>query len=81
VTLGRSDGPAFERFRLQDLRQWHIVEAVCLACRRRETIPQARLRRSAAAGDRLADLERRLRCRTCGRRGHRLTIRMAPRNT
>lgn len=62
-------------FRLEDLRVWHEVEATCLNCRHRAVIDHARLTQGQPNYARLVDLEMKLRCRRCGRRGgHTITV-------
>jgi hypothetical protein len=68
-------------FRVEDLRAWHVVEAACGGCRHRAVIEHASVSRGRPGSTRLADLERKLRCRRCGRRGgHTLTVSLRPRD-
>jgi hypothetical protein len=68
-------------FRLGDLRAWHVVETACCSCRHRAVIDHTSLTHGRPSSMRLADLETRLRCRRCGRRGgHTLTISLRPRD-
>jgi hypothetical protein len=68
-------------FRLEDLRAWHVVEAACPDCRHRAAIEHARLARGRPPHTTLADLEMKLRCRRCGRRGgHALSLWLRPRD-
>ena len=68
-------------FRLDDLRAWHVVEAACDSCRHRATLDHASLTRGRPSSMRLTDLETRLRCQRCGRRGgHTLTVSLRPRS-
>ena len=68
-------------FRLEDLRRWHVVEAVCPTCRHRAAIDHGRLTNGRPNHMRLADLEMKLRCLQCGcRGGHKLTVRLRPRD-
>jgi hypothetical protein len=68
-------------FRLEDLRTWHVVEAACPTCRHRAAIDHASLTRGRPSSMRLAELETKLRCRHCGRRGgHTLTVSLRPRD-
>ncbi|HEY3910154.1 MAG TPA: hypothetical protein VGM07_09705 [Stellaceae bacterium] len=67
------------RYALEDLRAWHVVEAACDSCRHRAVIDHASLTRGRRSSTRLADLEMRLRCQRCGRRGgHTLTVSLRP---
>jgi hypothetical protein len=67
--------------RLDDLRPWHVIVATCRACGKRAHVNAAILRRGRPAYTRLLDLERKLRCSSCGnRQGNSLTVSMAPRN-
>ncbi len=66
-------------FRLEDLRAWHIVEAVCIKCSHRAVINHGRLTQSRPGLMLLSDLEKRLRCLRCGQlRGHTFTIGFRP---
>jgi len=68
-------------FRLDDLRSWHVVTAVCVRCRHRSVIEQRVLKRGRPAYTRLVDLQHKLCCRHCGARGgHDLTIGARPRD-
>jgi len=68
-------------FRLDDLRTWHVVEAACAGCRHRAVIDHASLTRGRPGAMRLADLEMKLRCCRCGRRGgHSLAVSLRPRD-
>lgn len=68
-------------FRLEDLRTWHVVEAMCGGCRHRAVLDHTSLTHGRPNSMRLADLETKLRCRRCGRRGgHALTISLRPRD-
>ena len=74
-------GPPRYAFRLEDLRAWHVVEAACPHCRHRAAIDHAHLGRGHPPYTRLADLEMKLRCRLCGRRGgHALSLSLRPRD-
>ncbi|HUN47397.1 MAG TPA: hypothetical protein VMU85_12785 [Stellaceae bacterium] len=67
--------------RLRDLQVWHRIEAVCFRCNRKRELTLARLSRGRAPHDRLIDVEKKLRCTQCRRRGdHVLTITIAPRD-
>ena len=66
-------------FRLEDLRNWHVVTAVCVRCRHRSVIEHRALKRGRPGYTRLTDLEHRLRCQRCGARGgHDLTVAARP---
>ncbi len=68
-------------FRIEDLRQWHIVEATCFHCRRTEVVRHEHLQRADDPFVRLVRIKSRLRCRACGNRdGNSLSVKMAPRN-
>lgn len=68
-------------FRLEDLRAWHVVEAAWDSCRHRAVIEHASLTHGRTGSMRLADLETKLRCQRCGRRGgHTLTVSLRPRD-
>jgi hypothetical protein len=67
--------------RLDDLRAWHVIFATCAACRRRTHIDARLLQHGRPPYTRLLDLERKLRCGSCGnRQGNTLSVSMAPRN-
>jgi hypothetical protein len=67
--------------RLDDLRAWHVVFAACAACRKRTHIDARMLQHGRPPYTRLLDLERKLRCSSCGnRQGNSLSVSMAPRN-
>ena len=67
--------------RLDDLRPWHVIVATCGACRKRTRIDARLLQHGRPAYTRLLDLERKLRCSSCGNhRDNTLTVTMAPRN-
>jgi hypothetical protein len=84
----RSKDAAVDRppsdFRLKDLCQWHIVEAICWRCKRSGPIDHRTLLRGRRPETRLVDLERHLRCTECDRLGvaadHTIVVRMAARN-
>jgi hypothetical protein len=68
-------------FRLEDLRSWHVVEAVCIRCSHRAVIDHARLTQGRPSSVLLNDLENKLRCLRCGQRGgHTFTIGFRPRD-
>jgi hypothetical protein len=63
-------------YRLEDLREWHVVEVRCGGCGRRETIPHRRLHRGRPAYTKLLDLQFKLKCTRCGaRQGHAISVR------
>ena len=67
--------------RLEDLRGWHVVFATCAACGKRTHIDVRLLQNGRPPYTRLLDLERKLRCDSCGnRRDNTLSVTMAPRN-
>ena len=67
--------------RLDDLRAWHVVFATCAACRKRTHIDARLLQHGRPPYTRLLDLERKLRCSSCGNhQGNTLSVSMAPRN-
>jgi hypothetical protein len=67
--------------RLDDLRAWHVIIATCAACRKRTYIDARLLQHGRPPYTRLVDLERKLRCSSCGNRhGNTLSVSMAPRN-
>ena len=67
--------------RLDDLRAWHVIVATCAACRKRTHIDARLLQHGRPPYTRLLDLERKLRCSSCGNyQGNTLSVSMAPRN-
>jgi hypothetical protein len=56
-------------FRLEDLRVFHLVRAICHACGHKAIIPNITLLHGRQGYTRLIALERQLRCRKCGARG------------
>jgi hypothetical protein len=67
--------------RLDDLRAWHVIFANCAACGKRTHIDVRLLQHGRPPHTRLIDLERKLRCRSCGdRHSNTLNVAMAPRN-
>jgi hypothetical protein len=74
--------------RLDDLRAWHVIVATCPLCQKRTHICQKRthidarlLQHGRPPYTRLLDLERKLRCTSCGnRQGNTLSVTMAPRH-
>jgi hypothetical protein len=60
---------------------WHVIFATCAACRKRTHIDARLLQHGRPPYTRLLDLERKLRCGSCGnRQGNTLSVSMAPRN-
>ncbi|MGH6917599.1 MAG: hypothetical protein ACREJ0_07830 [Geminicoccaceae bacterium] len=57
-------------FRLDDLRAWHVVVAICGQCRHEAPVRQPQLTGGRPGYTRLRDLEPRLRCRRCGNTRH-----------
>jgi hypothetical protein len=67
--------------RLDDLRAWHVVFAICAACRKRTHIDARLLQHGRPPYTKLLDLQRKLRCTSCGNhQGNTLSVSMAPRN-
>jgi hypothetical protein len=67
--------------RLDDLRAWHVIVASCAACGKRTHIDARLLQHGRPPYTRLSDLERKLRCGSCGNpQGNTLSVSMAPRN-
>jgi hypothetical protein len=63
--------------RLDDLRAWHVIVATCAACH----IDARLLQHGRPPYTRLLDLERKLRCTSCGnQQSNTLSVSMAPRN-
>jgi uncharacterized Zn finger protein len=68
-------------FRVEDLRQWHIVEAICFRCRRTEEVRHELLTRGVRGSERLTVLFKKLKCTNCGNRDdNRLSVRLMSRN-
>jgi ribosomal protein L37E len=73
--------PPHYAIRLDDLRAWHVIFATCAACGKRTHFDARLLQHGRPLFTRLLDLERKLRCSSCGnRRGNTLSVSMAPRN-
>ena len=67
--------------RLDDLRAWHVILATCVVCGKRTHIDARLLQHGPPPYTRLRDLERNLRCSSCGnRQGNTLSVSMALRN-
>ncbi len=61
--------------RLEDLRKWHRLEAVCQACRHRTILDPARLLSRWPGHSRLVNLEAKLHCSACRNgNGNRLNV-------
>jgi hypothetical protein len=68
-------------FRLEDLRAWHVVVAICGECRHQGPVHQPLLIRGRSRHIRLRDLESKLRCRRCSNSRHnRLSVSIARRD-
>ena len=70
-------------YRLEDLREWHVVTGRCGRCRHAARIRHEDLKRGRSGKMRLHDLWARLRCTQCnalGRPYTSLEVRNAPRN-
>ena len=66
--------------RLADLRHWHVITVSWPACGHKGRLEAMALGRGQPDYTRLMDLERRLRCRSCGnRQDNRLLVSMASR--
>lgn len=78
----RSTGlPPRYAIRLDDLQPWHRIEAACFRCNRKRVLKLSPIKRGRSGHTRLMDIEDKLRCTGCGRRGdHVLTVSMAPRD-
>lgn len=60
-------GPKYA-IRLGDLRNWHVLTAVCSACRHQRQVRLWQLKARHPDHVWLTDIERRLRCMRCGHR-------------
>lgn len=78
----RSTGlPPRYAIRLDDLQPWHRIEAACYRCNRIRVLKLSVIKRGRPGHTRLMDIEHKLRCTACGRRGdHALTVSLAPRD-
>jgi ribosomal protein L37E len=73
-------GPRYA-VRLGDLRGWHVLTAVCGACRHRSQMRLWQLTAGRRDDTHLLDLERKLRCRRCGNRaGNKVLVTVAERD-
>jgi len=67
--------------RLDDLRAWHVIVATCAVCGKQTHVDARLLQHRRPPSTRLRDLERKLRCSSCGnRQGNTLSVSMALRN-
>ena len=64
---------------LADLHQWHVLTASCMRCGHEAELAPAYLAKRRAKTTRLAAIEQKLRCRECGGKLVRLSVRNAPR--
>lgn len=55
-------------FTFEDLREWHLVGALCNACRRQATLDRYQLERRFGRNVMIVSLSHRLRCVECGNR-------------
>ena len=60
-------GPRYA-VRLEDLREWHVLEVQCFACRHIGVVYPSRLQKRWPGHTRLKDLEPKFRCTKCGNR-------------
>lgn len=66
--------------RLGDLRHWHVITVSCPACGHKGRLDATTLGRGRPDYIKLMDLERKLRCRSCGNReDNRILVTMASR--
>jgi DNA-directed RNA polymerase subunit RPC12/RpoP len=66
--------------RLGELRHWHVITVSCPACGHKGRLDATTLGRGRPDYTRLLDLERKLRCRSCGNReDNRILMTMAAR--
>lgn len=73
-------GPRYA-IRLDQLRGWHVLTAVCSECRHRASMRLWEVTRGLPGHTYLMDVEDRLRCRHCGNReGNRIYVTLADRN-
>jgi hypothetical protein len=67
--------------RLDELHQWHDVEAKCWKCGHTASVPLATLKRGRSPFTKLVELGSNLRCTNCGTAGaQELIVRKLPRN-
>ena len=73
-------GPRYA-VRLDQLRNWHVLTAVCPECRHRVGMRLWQLTARHPGHEHLIDVEKRLRCRRCGNRtGNRIYVTIADRD-
>lgn len=63
----KSIGPRYQ-VRIEDLRDWHVIEVTCGRCGRVGMVYPASLRRRLKGHTRLVGLESRYACKACGNR-------------
>ena len=67
-------GPRYA-VRLEDLGRWHRFEAICSQCSNRVIINPEKLRPRCPGYTRVVELEKKLRCTSCGnRQGNSLKV-------
>ncbi len=67
--------------RLDELRQWHEIEAKCWKCGHSASVPLTTLKRGRSPFTKLVDLGGHLRCSHCGTAGaQELIVKKLPRN-
>ena len=67
--------------RLADLRQWHVITVNCPTCGHKGRVYPTALSHGRPDHIRLMDLERKLRCTSCGnRQDNRILVSMASRD-
>ena len=73
-------GPRYA-VRLSDLERWHVLTAVCSACRHRRQMRLWQLLAGRPPYTHLTDVEAKLRCQRCGNReDNRVLVTMAARD-
>ena len=66
--------------RLADLRQWHVITVSCPTCGHKGRVHLSALSHGRPGHTRLMNLERKLRCTSCGnRQDNRILVSIAPR--
>ena len=66
--------------RLADLRHWHVITVSCPSCGHKGRVYPTALSHGQPGHTRLMDLERKLRCTSCGnRQDNRILVSMASR--
>lgn len=61
--------PPLYDFRIKHVCKWHVIECHCYQCDRTAEIPHRILKRGRNAEQRLIQLERLLKCTSCGTKG------------